>query len=535
MNGASCDTLVIGSGFGGVMAAYPLVMAGERVVMLERGDWVARGPHNWEIAHAHELSPHFCPDAPYHVEDARRPRRGGSFHCVGGPSVFYGGVALRLRERDFAPGAPIVGDSGAEWPFDYHELSRYYDWAESLLGVAGDDADDPTAPPREAPYPQRPAPFTAPARRMADAARRLGLHPFPLPLAINYTASAARTACRLCCTCDGFACAVGAKNDLATGIIPLLQEAGMALSPNIVAVQLAVEGRRVTGVVGVDRRTGERRTFQARRVILAAGTLATPHLLLASGLDRHSSAPQAIGRYLTRHHNLLAMGVFARATNPGAEFHKQVAIHDYYFGAPGVDPSIGKLGCIQQITAPGRAFVRRILPAPVGHLAAIGVPNVLALLCITEDQPLAGNHVAIDPTSRDAHGLPALRIHHRYTPRDRAAGRALVRQARRLLREAGALVSVVHDLRSFSHAVGTVRTGSDARHAPLAPDGRFHGLDNLYITDGSAMPTSGGVNPSLTIAARALRVGAALAGATAPARAAERRALPTHPQSTHAR
>ncbi|MBK6488851.1 MAG: hypothetical protein IPF98_18845 [Gemmatimonadetes bacterium] len=174
------------------------------------------------------------------------------------------------------------------------------------------------------------------------------------------------------------------------------------------------------------------------------------------------------------------------------DFHKQVAIHDFYFGAPGVDPSIGKLGCIQQITAPGPDFVRRILPAPIGHIAAIGVPHVLALLSIAEDQPVASNFVSIDQANRDELGLPTLRIRHRYTRRDVAAGRALVQQSRRILREAGALFSMMHDLRSFSHAVGTVRMGQDEATSPLDDRGRFRGLDNLYVADGSALPTSGG-------------------------------------------
>ncbi|MEP7382283.1 MAG: GMC family oxidoreductase [Gemmatimonadota bacterium] len=527
------DTIVIGSGFGGVMAALPLVMAGERVLMLERGEWVERGPQNWEIGSAHELSEHYCPDAPYRVDDARVPRSGGSFHCVGGPSVFYGGVALRFREEDFAPGAAIVGNSGAEWPFGYAELAPYYDWAESLLAVAGDDRSDPTAPARHAPYPQRPADFTPPAQRVAAAARRLGLNPFPLPLAINYSSSDDRAPCALCCTCDGFACAISAKNDLATGLIPMLQSAGLELRAGTAAVRLTVDGTRVSGVTVVDRRSGRSETLRAARVILAAGTLATPHLLLASGIEQHSTAPDAVGRYLTRHNNLLTLGVFSRRPNPGKQFHKQVAIHDFYFGAPGVDPAIGKLGCIQQITAPGPEFVRRILPPPLGLIAAIGVPHVLGLLAIAEDQPLDSNRLFVDHGTRDALGLPTLHIRHRYTARDVAAGRALVAQSRRILREAGALFSIVHDLRSFSHAVGTVRMGPDERTAPIDERGRFRGLDNLYVADGSVFPTSGGVNPSLTIAANALRIGTLLTGRAAP-RGTARAQLPTIERAAHA-
>ena len=203
--GTAWDAIVVGSGFGGAMAAHELVHAGLRVLMLERGDWVERGPQNWEPSGAHELSPHFSPETPYEVVAGRRRGTTGAFYGVGGPSVFYGGVALRRRVEDFDPGPEIVGGSGAAWPFDYDELERWYGKAEHLLGVAGDAAGDPTAPPRSAPYPHPPAPLSAPGQRIAAAARSLGLSPFQLPLAINYETRYGRNACVRCTTCDGFA------------------------------------------------------------------------------------------------------------------------------------------------------------------------------------------------------------------------------------------------------------------------------------------------------------------------------------------
>ncbi|MBV6522849.1 MAG: 6'''-hydroxyparomomycin C oxidase [Gemmatimonadaceae bacterium] len=506
------DAIVVGSGFGGVMAAYPLVMAGQRVLMIERGEWVERRLENWDPVNAHELSRHFSRESTYWVKDARWARTTGSFHCVGGPSVYYGGVALRMRERDFDPGSEILGDSHAAWPFGYAELAPYYDRAEWLLGVAGDDRDDPTAPPRDCAYPQAPTPLTPPSQRVADAARSLGLHPFPLPLAINYREASGRAACTRCATCDGFACAIGAKNDLATNVIPRLMEAGLEVRANTVAVQLTVSGRLIQAVCCVDRSTGAVSHLNASRVILAAGTLATPHLLLASGLDRYSPASDSVGRYLMRHCNLLTMGAFRDRTNPSRLFHKQVAIHDFYFGAQDVDPRLGKLGAIQQITPPGPGYVRRIFPRPIGALLAAGVPYILALMSIAEDEPRAGNRVTIDHGQRDRFGLPLLKIHHRYTRRDVAASRALVSKSKGILRAAGAWATAVHDLRSFSHAVGTVRMGLDEATSPLDETGRFRGLDNLFVADGSSLPTSAGVNPSLTIAANALRIGSLLVG-----------------------
>jgi choline dehydrogenase-like flavoprotein len=105
-------------------------------------------------------------------------------------------------------------------------------------------------------------------------------------------------------------------------------------------------------------------------------------------------------------------------------------------------------------------------------------------------------------------------ISHRYSRRDDAASRVLLRAGRNVLRRAGALACYQHQIRTFSHAVGTVRMGRDPRTSALDQYGRFRGIDNLYVVDGSFMPRSGGVNPSLTIAANALRSAAFLASDT---------------------
>jgi choline dehydrogenase-like flavoprotein len=518
---------VVGSGFGGAMAAHALVAAGHRVLMLERGGWVARGPGSWGAGGVGLVTPHYSSESEYRVTANGRRGRAGSWQCVGGQSVFYGGASFRFRERDFEHDDHVVGDSGAAWPFRYADLEPYYARAERLLGVAGEAGADPTEPPRSAPYPHRPAPLAPSSRAVADAARRLGLAPFPIPLAISYEAGAARRACVRCGTCDGYACAAEAKNDLATGVIPELVRRGMALRPHVVCVRLAREGARVVAAEYVDRVTGERGRLTARCFVLAAGALATPHLLLASGLDAASPARDAVGRYLTRHRNAVVLGVFGRRPNPGGTFDKQVAIHDFYAGAPGGDAPPGPLGGIQQMTPPP-GLVRAYLPPGVRGAAAMLVSRASGLLVIAEDQPRRENAVAIDPSAVDRFGLPRLHVHHAYSPRDEAAAAALVARARRVLREAGARFAVVHPIATFSHALGTVRLGPDPRTAPLDADGRYRGVDNLYVADGSALPRSAGVNPSLTIAANALRTGARAAAALPPARGRRRRALPVH-------
>ena len=509
------DAIVIGSGFGGAMAAHALVHAGWHVLMLERGSWVARGPENWGPKGAGLVTPHYSTEAAYRVASGGRRYETGAWHCVGGASVFYGGASFRYRERDFEADPHIVGDSGAAWPFAYDDLEPYYGHAESLLGVAGETGADPTEPWRSAPFPHRPTQMPPSSTRIADAARRAGLHPSRIPLAISYGDAESGRRCISCDRCDGYACAAEAKNDIATGILPELQRNGLALRPNTVVVRLVRERTRITGVEYVDRVTGERGLLTSRVVVLAAGALASPHLLLASGLDAVSSAPHAVGRYLVRHRNRVVFGVYLRPPNPERAFDKHVAIHDLYNGAPGIAGAPeGPLGGIQQLTPPA-GLVRAYLPPVVRIPAARLVSHATGLLVIAEDQPRQSNGVSLHRTERDRYGLPRLEVRHEYTSRDERSAGALVTAARSVLREAEAPFIYVHDISTFSHALGTVRMGPDEHAAPLDADGRFRGLDNLYVTDGSALPRSAGVNPSLTIAANALRIGARLAGSSA--------------------
>ena len=142
---------------------------------------------------------------------------------------------------------------------------------------------------------------------------------------------------------------------------------------------------------------------------------------------------------------------------------------------------------------------------------------------MTEDQPLITNGVHVDPGSVDRFGIPQLVIRHRYSGRDCTANTVLAQRGRAIMREAGALGTCVHPMRTFSHALGTVRMGRDERTAPLDSEGRFRGLDNLFVSDGSALPRAASVNPSLTIAANALRMGAILALSLPPVRVAGQR------------
>lgn len=507
------DAVIVGSGFGGAMAAHRLVAAGAKVLMIERGDWVARGDAAWRPEASLGLTESYAKDIPYRCDRNGHGPIIGGYACVGGPSVYYGCVAFRFRERDFEGDPDVVGRSGAAWPFRYADIEPFYAEAEALLGIAGDDTGDPTAPRRSGPFPFPPAPLAPITERVVEIAARSGLSPFHLPLAINHTASAARKACIACRTCDTYACAIEAKNDVATMMIAPLIERGMTLWPRTVALRLETEGSRVRSLHVHRKDTGEVETIEADRFVLAAGALGTPHLLLASRLEASSPARGAVGRYLMRHDNAMLFGAFVSRPDPDARFHKQVALHDWYFGDPGSDdvPDLGKLGGVQQMMTPPKELVRANLPLGTRTLIGAFTEHLTGFLAIAEDQPRLENGVTVDWDVRDRYGLPQLVIDHGYSERDRRASDALARRSRALLERMGAVFVHTHRVKTFSHAVGTVRMGPDPATAPLDADCRFRGLPNLWITDGSALPMSAGVNPSLTIAANALRVGGAIA------------------------
>ncbi len=504
------DIIIIGSGFGGSMTAYKLVNAGKNVLMLERGGWVKRGPENWEAGQTLELTPQYDKTSPLKVESGGNKPTIGQYSCVGGPSVYFGGVSFRFREKDFEPPVDIIGDSQAQWPITYQDLEPYYDEAEKLLNISGESGVDPTEPHRNGDFPQKPGELAKISEKVKEAAKNLGLKPFHLPLAINYH-DLNRSLCQQCTTCDTFACAVNAKNDLATMIIPDLIEKGMDLRPNTVVIELVRSENQITTVRCVDKEKGESVEFIADKIVMSAGAIGSPSLLLANDLNKVNPGGQVIGRYLMRHLNAIVFGIYPGTADKEQRFHKQLAILDYYFGHSSLKTNLSKIGSLQQIPTPNPGIVENEVPGIFGKVLAKVVRLLTGLLAIAEDQPQFQNRVELDRNIVDQYGLPQPVINHQYSDRDKQALKLLIKPAKKVIAGTGALTHYVHHIRTFSHAVGTVRMGDDPKQSALDKNCQFRGIDNLWVVDGSFMPTSSAVNPSLTITANALRVGEILA------------------------
>ena len=487
MKSESYDAVVVGSGFGGALAAHALVRAGRRVLLLERGRWAHRDDLDWnqrEIL----LEQRYRGPTPILVKQygARRFSEVFANETIGGKSVFYGGASLRLRPADFHG-----------WPFSYDDLKTHYARAEELLGVHGVAGADPYEPPDLAGYPFAPVELSAPARRIDAAGRALGYTPFPIPLAINFRGEE-RPRCLLCNTCDGFPCKVEAKNDLAATLLQEAQQAGLEIVAGATVQRLVVEAGTVRAVKYAAGETGESYTVAAAQVVLAAGAVQSPALLLRSGLEH-----PLIGRFLMRHCNAACSYVFHFRTNPEQVFHKQLCFADFY---EDLRAELGTaVGVIQDIYTPGPEILRHHAPRGARWVAGQFAPLMQNLLCIAEDEAQANNRVQLS-ARKDALGQQMVEVVHDYSRTDYRRRNYLLKRARQVLRKAGGLRAYTYAIDSFSHAVGTLRCAQTAEEGVLDRDCRVWGVDNLFVTDGSFMPSSGGVNPSLTIAANALRV-----------------------------
>ncbi len=492
MNLEHCDALIVGSGFGGAAAAHVLARAGIKTVLLERGGWPKRDELDWDQREI-LIQQRYRIEAPLLVRQYgdQAFKRMYTNQVVGGMSVFYGGASLRLRERDFD-----------QWPLDYADLENYYTRAEHLLGIHGEAGQDPHEPARSADYPFASAALAQPAQRLYDAARKIGYKPFKIPLAINFS-DPARPLCIQCATCDGFPCKIQAKNDLTTTLLREAQEYGLRIVAGVIVARLAEKNGRIRSVECIDKKTGKTFSLSAKLVIVGAGALYSPAILLRSGLEKFAQHP-FVGRFLMRHCNGVVGCVFPFKTNPEKVFHKQLCCTDFYedrreqFGTA--------VGIIQDIYTPGTEVIGHFAPRGLRKLAGLFSPYMQNLLCIAEDDPQFDNAVGL-ATERDGYGLELPEITHRYTRHDYQRRDYLVDRAKKILRAAGGWISFIYEIDSFSHAVGSLRFGHGPHDSVLDENCRFWGVDNLFVVDGSFMPTSGGVNPSLTIAANAFRVG----------------------------
>jgi choline dehydrogenase-like flavoprotein len=501
------DVIVIGTGAGGGTLAHRLAPSGRRILLLERGDFVPREAQNWDARAA-------VTQGRYHAQETWFDADGKSFqpgthYNVGGNTKFYGAALFRLRARDFGELEHEGGVSPA-WPVDYDAFEPYYTQAEWLYHVHGNRGEDPTEPPASGPYPFPAVSHEPRIQKLHDDLARIGLRPFHVPVGVMLNeADRVRSACIRCGTCDAFPCLVNAKADADVLCVrPALEHPNVTLHTRtrVVRLETTASGREVERVVA--ERDGERIEYRASVVVLAAGAINSAALLLRSASDRHprglANGSGVVGRHYMCHNNTMLIAL-SREPNDTL-FHKTFGLTDFYFGS---DDSARPLGCVQlmgkahpEVLAEGAppGTPRRILRLMASH----GIPFWLT----SEDLPDPQNRVEVGPDGE---------IRLFYKPNNLEGHERLGRKVREVLAQAS--MNMRHwlptnlyiggriPLAGVAHQCGTVRFGSDPGSSALDRFCRAHEVENLYVVDGSFFPSSGAVNPALTIAANALRVG----------------------------
>ncbi|WP_075779926.1 FAD-dependent oxidoreductase [Streptomyces acidiscabies] len=490
------DVLVVGSGAGGATTAWALASTGARVLVVERGDFLPREPENWSPEAVFEQG-RYHNTGSWHTAEGRRFTSGG-FYGVGGTTKVYGAALPRLRASDFRAVEHLQGTSPA-WPFAYGDLEPYYAEAERLYRVHGADGTDPSGPPRSTPYPWPPVPHEPVIAELADRLTAQGLHPYPVELGVDLARDGA---CERCGTCDAFPCRVGAKSDAETRALrPALRTPTVRLLTRTRVVRLRTDpgGKQVTSVDAV--RDGRTVQLRAGTVVVACGAVNSAVLLLRSGGAEHpdglGNGSGLVGRNLMLHNNSVLMAVDPRRRNP-VTFQKTLAVNDFYLpdGPHGRHP-LGNLQLMGKVYEATLAADRPRLPRRLlGALAARSVDWWV----MSEDLP--------DPENRVLPGPGADDVTVRWHPTNTRTHRKLVRAAASMMRRAGYPLVFSRQLgvEATGHQCGTTVAGTVPARSVLDPYCRSHEVANLFVVDGGFFPSSAAVNPTLTIAAQALRV-----------------------------
>lgn len=508
------DIIIIGSGAGGGTLLHRLASSRKKILILERGDYVKRERDNWSTK-AVNL------EGRYNTKEVWRDKNGRELHphtnyYVGGNTKFYGAALFRLRKEDFGVIRHHGGISPA-WPISYDELEPYYTQAENLYHVHGTRGEDPTEPFASAPFPHPAVSHEPRIQHLHDDLAAMGLKPFHVPLGVMLNENNPRKSpCIRCATCDGHPCLVNAKSDAQVcAVDPALEHSNVTLLTNSLVKRLETSssGREISKV-HVER-NGQMEAYSANVVVLSAGAINSAALLLRSKSDKHpnglANGSDVVGRHYMGHINSVLMAI-SKCPNPTV-FQKTLGINDFYFGSKEWEFPMGHISFVGKLDADTlRAGAPAIAP---GWTLELMAKHSLDFWLTSEDLPDPNNRVSIDSDGN---------IVLSYVPNNEEGHKRLIAKLKELLKTStkcgihghecheGLLARSLYagqriPLAGVAHQNGTIRFGDDPKTSALDRNCRAHEVNNLYVVDASFFPSSGAVNPALTIMANALRVG----------------------------
>ncbi|MCL4401981.1 MAG: GMC family oxidoreductase, partial [Acidobacteria bacterium] len=519
--------------------AKELASGGLSVVLLERGRWTTpfdcrkddlRNQRTTVLGHGFGPDDERNPRVIVEGKGPRvvRPSEGGyqnNAACVGSGTVSYGAMAWRYMEQDFKMRSTygvVEGSTLEDWPIGYADLEPFYEKAEYEIGVSGDVEPDPFKAPRRKPLPMPPLAPSRECNILRPAARRLGWHPFDIPMFRNSVPYQGRQACMRCRWCVGHACEVNAKNGTHNTVIPAALATGNCeLRTRCVAKEILTDARgRARGVLYFDE-NDRLREQEADVVIVSCAAIESARLLL---LSKSKLFPNGlgnrydwVGRNLQGHTYVRAAGLFAEETYDDLGPGSGVAVCDFSHGNPGL--AGGAMLCNEFIRSPyqfvekrppwvprwGPEHKRWMRQAYRYHIS-VGGP--------VEEMPVWESRVELDSKVTDYWGLPVARISGRKHPHVIDVARRMAEKSTIWLNEAGAVKTwggiPGRGLSGGQHQAGTCRMGNDPKTSVVDRNCRMHEVDNVFVIDGSVNVTNGCFNPALTIMAVAYYASAGL-------------------------
>jgi glucose dehydrogenase len=523
----AADVVIVGSGVAGSLLAARLASSGVKVLILEAGPGVDRTAAFGRFTRALVKVPSSpYPDTPYapiphelepdgyYVQDGPDKLVSGYLRQVGGTTWHWLGTAIRFVPDDFRLRSRF--GLAVDWPISYEELEPWYCEAERELGVAGDSAADLGAP-RSQPFPLPALPLSHLDRRVAAALAGSGHLVCATPQARNSTAYDGRPPCCGSTSCIPI-CPIQAKYDASVHVARAEQAGAELLDRAVVhAIDIGPDGQ--VSAVRYLRPDGTEERAVSRVFVIAAHGIETPKLLLQSRTAARpagvANTSDQVGRNLMDHPSQLS---WAMARDPLGAYRGPLSTAGVEAGRWS-DRRTDRPAWRMQIDNAGWSWPRGAPVGIIGDLLDRGLRGTalddaiarettrhIALATMTEQLPSPDNRIVPAFDQPDALGLPRPRISFRYDTYTRLG----LEEARRLHDQVFSALGVVErhhadDVKGASHLMGTCRMGTDPRTSVVDAELRAHDHPNLFIVGSAVFPTGAAANPTLTIAALALR------------------------------
>ncbi len=545
------DVCVIGSGAGGGPVAATVAAAGRSVVVIEKGRWLRREDF-FKDELGRDRHDSYTPDLhlePQVVEDRNgsggwsarpTPEAGWDFwngSLVGGASNLMSGFFHRLKPQDFrllSEFGPVDGANVADWPISYDDLEPFYDRVERVVGVSGRAVQHGLADRRSsADFPYPPLVEHPLAQWFDRTCVERGLDPIPVPRAILPHPVDGRRGCEYTGICAGYGCSSGAKGSSRAALLSRAVATGNCeVRAESMAAGIVSDARGRAVAVEYFDRERRRRRVTAKVFVVACQAIETARLLLMSTGPAHP-------RGLANRHGLVGKNLLFSAAGFGIghlPFEKfstseveelrspfpflNRALQDWYSFAPENGSARMKGGTLDFLLLHPDPISRAIAQTSAKNGPLWGWPLKRRLVRhFREEQhvrfevfadwmPHDDCHVTLDPDVRDHWGLPVARVRVGRHPRNKRVVEFLTERGAEVLRAMGAerIRTRPSAGPSTNLLAGTCRFGDDPRTSVLDRDCRAHDVENLYVTDGSFMPTGGSVPYTWTIYANSFRV-----------------------------